>query len=100
MKQINKITFISILKFEAQVPRKSLPSSAVVHVCAASYNATRSSVMLYFFFSFLDTMYMIAAPAYFTVNRSVMLKFPAITQVLLHVRLTFQCLAEIAKKFL
>lgn len=33
--------------------------------------------MLYFFFSFFDTMYMAAAPAYFTANFSVRLKLPA-----------------------
>lgn len=58
-------------------PRKSLPSRAIVHVSAASYKDARSSVMLYFFFSFFDTMYMAAAPAYFTANFSVRLKLPA-----------------------
>lgn len=60
-----------------KIPRKSLPSRASTHVLAASYNEARSSVILYFFFSFFDTMYMAAAPAYFTANLSVKLKLPA-----------------------
>lgn len=60
------------------IPRKFLPLRASTHVSAASYRAARSSVMLYFFFKFLDTKYMAAAPAYFTVNLSVKLKFPAL----------------------
>lgn len=45
--------------------------------------------MLYFFFSFLDTMYMIAAPAYFAVNLSIRLKFPG-TISISYVRLKVQ----------
>lgn len=59
------------------IPRNSRPFKASTHVSAASYKAARSSVMLYFFFNFLDTKYIAAAPAYFTVNFSVKLKFPA-----------------------
>lgn len=54
-----------------KIPRKFLPFRASVHVLAASYNEARSSVMLYFFLSFLATKYIAAAPAYFTANRSV-----------------------------
>jgi len=60
------------------IPRNSRPFRASTHVSAASYSAARSSVMLYFFFSFLDTKYIAAAPAYFTVIFSVKLKLPTI----------------------
>ena len=60
------------------IPRKFWPFRASTHVSAASYKAARSSVMLYFFFRFLDTKYIAAAPAYFTVIFSVKLKLPAL----------------------
>lgn len=66
------------IRYLKHIPRNSLPLRASTHVSAASYNAARSSVILYFFFSFLDTKYIAAAPAYFAVSFSVKLKLPAI----------------------
>lgn len=66
---------------ELYKPRNSRPFKASTHVSAASYSAARSSVMLCFFFSFLDTKYMAAAPAYFAVILSMKLKLPAVTRV-------------------
>ena len=64
------------------LPRKSLPSSALVHVSAASYKAARSSVILYFFFNFLETKYITAAPAYFAVSLCAKEKLPTILEAL------------------
>ena len=58
------------------IPRESCPSKASAHVSAASYNAARSSVILYFFFHFFDMKYIAAAPAYSTVVFSAKPKLP------------------------
>jgi hypothetical protein len=67
-----------------KLPKKSLPLRASVQVLAASYKAALSSVMLYFFLSFFDTIYIAAAPAYLTTSFCPKLKFPAYGGKYLH----------------
>lgn len=83
--------YIMIAKHEDQVcyfvvwnkrnlPRKSLPLSAFVHVSAASYKAARSSVILCLSFNLLETQYITAAPAYFAVSLCAKEKLPTILE--------------------